>query len=275
LREAGDAIQIYWLSGYIFFGSSERVFERIRSDIEAQAMQDVDYVILDFRLVSGVDASAIASFTKLRNFCDRQGTTLVYSALAPPIRSALELGGFFGGKSRHQAFADLDFALAWCEDQVLAAAKLDTGIGLASFEPWLQQQLGPRVRAADFMTYLERKDAEGPQVLYRQGEPADTVDFVAIGSLAIDIASQDGENLRVRRTNTHTVLGEMGFFRNAVRSATVSAYEPVTIFTLNRSSLERMRRERSDLASAFDDFIVRILADRVEIASRAVVALSV
>jgi MFS superfamily sulfate permease-like transporter len=35
LRENGDAIQIYWLSGYIFFGSSEGVLERIRGDIEA------------------------------------------------------------------------------------------------------------------------------------------------------------------------------------------------------------------------------------------------
>jgi sulfate permease, SulP family len=275
LRETGDAIQIYWLSGYIFFGSSERVFERIRSDIESQATRRVDYVILDFRLVPGVDASAVASFAKLRNFCDRRGTTLVYSALAPAIRSVLELGGFFGGKSRHQAFADLDFALAWCEDQMLAAAKLDTGIDLAGFEPWLQQQLGSGVKAAEFIAYLERKDADGPQILYRQGEPADTVDFVAIGSLAIDIARQDGESLRVRRTNTHTVLGEMGFFRNAARSATVSAYEPVTVFALSRANLERMRRERSDLASAFDDLIVRVLADRVDLANRAVVALSV
>ena len=33
LAETGDAIQLYRLSGYIFFGSSEGVFERIRNDI--------------------------------------------------------------------------------------------------------------------------------------------------------------------------------------------------------------------------------------------------
>jgi len=274
LRQAGDAIQLYWLSGYIFFGSSERVFERIRGDIESLAPRRVDYVILDFSMVKGADSSAFASLAKLRNFCNRQGTTLVYSALSPANRRALELGDFFGGKSRHRAFADLNLALAWCEDQLLAKVKLDSGTGLAGFEPWLQHQLGPKVRAAEFVAYLERKDADGPQILYRQGEPADTIDFVAVGSLAIDIAKQDGESLRVRRTNTHTVLGEMGFFRHAARSATVSADGPVTVFTLSRNNLERMRRERADLATAFDDFIVRVLADRIDVANRAVVALS-
>lgn len=275
LHEAGDAVRIYWLSGYIFFGSSERVFERIHGDVESAADRRVDYVILDFRLVSGTDASAVASFAKLRSFCDRHGTTLVYSALSPALRATLERGRFFGGKSRHRAFANLDFALAWCEDRMLADAKLDTAIDLAGFEPWLQRQLGPKVIAAEFVAYLERTDAEGPQVLYRQGEPADTVDFVAMGSLAIDIAKQDGESLRMRRTNTHTVLGEMGFYRNGLRSATVAAYGPVTVFTLTRGHFERMRRERPDLASAFDDMIIRVLADRADLANRAVVALSV
>jgi hypothetical protein len=34
-----------------------------------------------------------------------------------------------------------------------------------------------------------------------------------------------------------------------------------------------MRRERPDLASAFDDFIVRVLADRVESGNREIAAL--
>jgi sulfate permease, SulP family len=274
LRETGDAIQLYWLSGYIFFGSSEGVFERIRSDIESLAPRRVAYVILDFGMVPGADSSAVASLAKLRNFCDQQGTTLVYCSLSPANRAALQLGAFFGGKSRHQAFADLNLALAWCEDRLVANANLDTAIGLAGFEPWLQRQLGASVRATDLIAYLERKDADGPQILYREGEAADTVDLVAVGNLAIDIAKGSGESLRVRRIMTHTVLGEMGFFRHSVRSATVSSDGPAIVFTLTRANFERMRRERPDLASAFDDFIMRVLADRIDFANRAVAALS-
>ena len=274
LRETGDAIQLYWLSGYIFFGSSESVFERIRGDIESLAPGRVAYVILDFGMVSGADSSAIASLAKLRNFCNKRGVTLVYSSLPPAMRVTLQLGGFFGGKSRHRAFGDLNLALAWCEDSLVATASLDTEKGLAGFEPWLQNQLGTAVRAADLVGYLQRKDVDGPQILYREGEPADTVDLVAAGNLAIEIARENGENLRVRRITTHTVLGEMGFFRHSVRSATVSSDGPATIFTMSRTNFERMRTERPDLASAFDDFIMRVLADRIDFANRTVAALS-
>lgn len=274
LRESGEAIQLYWLAGYIFFGSSEGVFERIRGDIEARPKGGVSFVVLDFGLVSGADTSATVSLAKLRNFCQQHGTTLAYCSLSPAIHWVLERGGFFGGKSPHHFFADLNLALAWCENQLLAKANLDGNAGLAGFEPWLQQQLGDRVSCADLIAFLERKDIASAQVLYREGEPADNVDLVAAGSLVIDIAKGKGESLRVRTIMTHTVVGEMGFFRNALRSATVSSDGPATLFTMTRANFERMRRERPDLASAFDDFILRVLADRVNFANREIIALS-
>ena len=273
LRESGDAIQLYWLSGYIFFGSSEGMFERIRADIDASLPRRVAYVILDFGMVSGSDSSAVVSLAKLRNLCDQRGTTLVYCSLSPANHATLANGGFFGGKSRHQAFSDLNFALAWCEERLLAEAKLDAEIGLTEFEPWLQRQLGANVVAADLFPYLERKDADASQVFYREGEPADTLDLLAAGHLTIDIAKGNGESLCVRRIKTHTVVGEMGFFRHSVRSATVSADGPAILFTLTRANFERMRCERPDLAGAFEVFIIRILADRVDVATREVAAL--
>ena len=56
-------------------------------------------------------------------------------------------------------------------------------------------------------------------------------------------------------------------------AATVTSDGPAVLFTLRRDNFERMRRERPDLASAFDDFIMRILADRIDVANREVAAL--
>src|SRR5262249_27766875 len=157
------------------------------------------------------------------NFCDRQGVTLAVSSLSLSNRTAIDRGGVLKGKGRHQAFADLNHALAWCEDRLLATANPDADTGVGAFEKWLQHHLGAGARAADLIAYLDRKDAAESQVLYREGEPADTVDFVAAGRLAIDIATSNGGSLRVRHIMTHAVVGEMGFFRRSVRSATVSA----------------------------------------------------
>jgi sulfate permease, SulP family len=274
LRENGDAIQLYWLAGYIFFGSSEGVFERIRGHVEALPPGRVSYVILDFALVSRADSSAIFSLAKLRNFCNQQGITLVYSSLSAVNRRALELGGVLGGKRPCQVFTDLNPALAWCENELLAKAGLDLYTGLPGFKPWLQRQLGPVVEADDFIAYLERKDVDASQVLYGQGEPADCIDFVAAGGISVDVATGNGGTQCVRRIVTHSVIGEMGFFRGARRSATVSSEGPVIFFTLTRTNFERLRRERPDLGIAFADFIVRVLADRVDFANREVLALT-
>jgi sulfate permease, SulP family len=274
LRDAGDAIYLYWLSGYIFFGSSETVFERIRSDIRAVPSRQVAFVILDFGMVSGTDSSAFVSLAKLRSFCDQQGVIIVYASVSAAKRAALEDGGFIGAKSRHRSFADLNTALAWCEDQLLSKAAFDTDSGLAGFERWLQRQLGSGIKSADLLAYLDRKDVIDSQLLYREGEPADTVDLVAAGKLKIEISHGDGGSLLMRRINTHTVVGEMGFFRQSSRSATVSSDGPVTLYTMTRNNFEKMRGERPDLANVFDDFILRILADRIEFANRQIAALS-
>src|SRR5205085_9201078 len=129
----------------------------------------------------------------------------------------------------------------------------------AAFEGWLQSGLGEDVDVGAFVAFLERRDTQAGEVLYREGESADAVDLLESGTLVVDMSRPGGAPLRVRRMMMHTVVGEMGFVRRSVRSATVSSEGPATVFTLTRARFERMRRERPDLASAFDDFLMRAL----------------
>jgi sulfate permease, SulP family len=273
LHKRGDAIQLYWLSGYIFFGSSEGIFERIKADIDALYPQQVAYLLLDFSLVSGVDTSATVSLGKLRRFCKERSTILVFCSLSAANHAALDRRGLFDRKNPLQVFSDFNSALAWCEDQVLAQAKLEVDATVDDFEAWLQRHLGEGIQSSEVMTYLQRKNVAGVQAIYHQGDPSDTLDLVAVGRLNIEVASTDGRRLGVRRVMTHSVVGEMGFFRQVARCASVISDGPATLFTLTRANFNRMRRERPDLASAFDDFIVRVLADRVESRNREVAAL--
>jgi len=211
LRETGDAVQLYWLAGHIFFGSCERVLARVCSDIDAFLPNRVAYVVLDFSMVSGVDSSAVMSVARLRRFCERHGTTIVCCSFTSATRPALALAGFLGCEDRHGSFEHLDLALAWCEDQLLANVTSIKGSDLTGFESWLQQELGIAVKPADLLAYFVRKDLATSQILYREGEVADTVDLIALGNLAIEVTKANGANERLRRIMTHTVVGEMGF----------------------------------------------------------------
>jgi SulP family sulfate permease len=84
---------------------------------------------------------------------------------------------------------------------------------------------------------------------------------------------QGGKEIRLRTMLGHTLLGEMGVYRNMPRGASVLADEPTVVFQLARSSLARMERENPALAHAFHKFVIRTLASRLDFANREVAAL--
>lgn len=279
LLEAGEQIQVHWLAGYLFFGSSEGVFERVRRDLEARPGVAGRYVILDFERVAGADASATVSLVKLRHLCRQHGVVLVFSSVAEDITAALRRDGLFrqtvDGQQQPLPFADVNAALAWCEDRVLTAAGLAPTDGdEAGFAEWLQRELGEGVPVGDFLLRLDRRQFDAATVLYRQGAPADEIDLVAAGRLAVDVVGADGRARRLRTLTTRTVVGEMGFISRAPRSATVVSDGPATVYTLSRASFERLRRECPAVAAAFDDFLLRTLVARLGMTERMMSALS-
>src|SRR6185369_15487495 len=89
LREEGKRVHVFWLSGFIFFGSSNGLFERIKRVIEGQSDdKPVGYVVLDFGQVPGLDTSAVLSLVKLRNYCNEHGVTIVFSGLSEVMRGS-------------------------------------------------------------------------------------------------------------------------------------------------------------------------------------------
>ncbi len=90
LQEEGDRIHVFWLSGFIFFGSSNGVFESIRDAIQGTGDRKRRFAVLDFSDVSGFDTSALLSLVKLRNYADDHRVTLAFAGLSQRMSSALE-----------------------------------------------------------------------------------------------------------------------------------------------------------------------------------------
>jgi SulP family sulfate permease len=275
LRKDGEAIQVYWLSGYIFFGSSEGLFERIRRSIEAQTATPVRYVTMDFAGVSGVDSSAIASLVKLKNFCDKRSVTLVYCGLSDRLRAVLEGTNLFGAGKLHVAFPARMDALNWIEERLLQdSLSRNEQPPLLAFDQWLRSELGRQIAPDLITTYFERKEYSGGEVLYRQGDSADSIEFVTSGSLALMLGSEAGKLRRIRLSTRQTVVGEMGFFRHAPRAVTICAEGPTVTHCLSRERWERLRREQPDVHEALLIFIIRTLSDRLELAHKEIAALT-
>jgi len=268
LRRDGDRIHIYWLSGYIFFGSSDRLYEQIRSEIESQSPRDVSHLVIDFSGVTGVDTSAVLSLIKLSRFCSERAIVIAYAALPLRLEQVLTGAELLEPSGRGRSFDSVNAALAWCEEDVLKPAQAETATD--DFAVWLAQEIQLERPPAELLSFFESRTLASGEALYVEGSPADTIDIIARGTVAIVVAATGKSPLEVRRVARRTVVGEMGFFRQQTRSASVLAVEPVLVYTLKRAAFIRMQKERPDIARAFLVFLIKILSDRLEFANGAI-----
>ncbi|OFW72791.1 MAG: hypothetical protein A2W02_04795 [Alphaproteobacteria bacterium RBG_16_64_48] len=272
LREEGKRVHVFWLSGFIFFGSSNGLFERIKGTIEAQREKPVAYVVLDFSAVPGLDTSAVLSLVKLRNYCEEHGVTLGFSGLSEVMRVSFERAGFFGTTRPHQVFGSRNEAIEWCEDMLLMHHEVGAA-STHSFESWLQSEFGGKLDFARIASYMQRQELTNGEFLFHQGEPSDSVVLQASGSVAITIIDEHGRPIRLRRMIGHTVVGEMGFYRRVPRAASVIAEGPTVIYRLTRAAFDKMQAEDPTAAAALHKLIIRLLSDRLEFANREISAL--
>jgi SulP family sulfate permease len=272
LREEGKRIHIFWLSGFIFFGSSNGLFERIKRVIEGQQEKPVGYVVLDFGAVPGLDSSAVLSLVKLRNYCEEQGVTLGFSGLTETMHSDFERAGFFGHERPHQVFGSRNEAVEWCEDMLLLYHEVGDA-SVHSFESWIGKEFGGEVDFGRIARFMEREELDKGAFLFRQGEPSDSVALQASGCVAITIIDEHGRPIRLRRMVGHTVVGEMGFYRHVPRTASVIAEVPTVVYRLRREAFDQMQAADPEAAAALHKLIIRLLSDRLEFANREISAL--
>ena len=271
LREEGKRLHVLWLSGFIFFGSSNVIFERIRQVIEQQRDRPVEYVALDFSRVSGLDTSATLSLAKLRDFCGWHHVALAFSGFNENVRFCFERMRFFTGDSPHQVFDSHNEALEWCEEMLLMHHEVD--FATPSFETWLAAEIGVQADVVRIKTYLDRHELKKDELLFCQGEPSDSIELLAYGCVAVTVDDEQGRPIKLRRMIGPTIVGEMGFYRYAPRAASVVAEERTVVYRLSKQSFDRMEEEHPEDAAAFHELIIRLLSDRLEFANREIGAL--
>jgi SulP family sulfate permease len=273
LRDFGTEIQILWLQGYLFFGTANRLLEEVKGRAQMRHDQPVRYVVLDFRLVSGIDSSAVFSFIKLRNFAEKNRVRLIFCALPPMTHDAFSAEGLLVADDPLVCeFPNLDLALEWAEERVLEE-RFSGEEGLPAFEAWLGKVMAGDDIAARFLSYLEPLDLQRGDYLFHQGDPADALYLVVSGRVGVMIEQPPARAFRMRSITGYNVVGEMGLYRDTARIASVVAEESCLVLRLTREAFLRMQERDPQVTSAFQSFIIRTLADRVSFATSEIAAL--
>ena len=269
----GSSIQIMWLHGFVFFGSSHRLLQDVKRMVDACGHGVCHSLILDFREVLGIDSSAILNLGKLWNFAERERFKIALSSLSKPFEKSLRVGGLIERDgSIATVFPDLDGALEWCEDKLIAERRSGDTQTLSA-EEWLSQELEKPELTARLAPYLELLEFKTGEYIFRQGTPADAFYFLLEGRVTILFTTPDGTEIRLRSMLGRTVLGEMGLYRTQPRTASVRADKPCTAYALSTGAMAKIEADDPSLAYAVHKFIVRVLSSRLEFANREIAGL--
>ncbi|MEB3283585.1 MAG: SulP family inorganic anion transporter [Lyngbya sp.] len=264
LQKQGKQIYILELQGFIFFGTSNKLLNQVRTLLSQNLDTPLKFVVLDFRLVNGLDSSAVVSFTKLKQLSRKEQFSLVLTTLNPQAEKLLEQGGVLEGEDALlKVFPDLDRGLEWCEDQILETYHLHR-LDFQPLSEQLQAFFPDSQQVATLMNYLKLLQISPDDFIFRKGDPADGLYFVESGQVSVIFELPTGQIKRVQTYYSGTILGEIGHYMNAPRTASIIADQPSRLYYLSTQAFEQMEAEQSQLASEFHKFIVKLLAERLK-----------
>jgi SulP family sulfate permease len=166
---------------------------------------------------------------------------------------------------------DLDRGVQRCEDALLAGRP--AAVSADPTRLWAELGGGGSDLEERIRPYLERVEVPEGHVLIRQGDPPEDVFILASGRLTIELNTERSGSMRLRTIAPGSVVGEVAHYAGTPRSASVVADEPSVVFRLSRASLERMKVEDLELASALHHWFARMLAQRLSETLRTVDAL--
>ena len=274
LSDHGQGIRIMLLQGFVFFGSVNRLLLDIKSIFSRQNQDPCRMIILDFRQVLNIDSSSVMSLIKIRHLAEREGFILVVSSLPIFVEKTLQLGGLLVSDNDPvvKKFIDLDTALEWCEERVLEE-NTSREEAIRSADSWLSREIGDPALFSRLVSYLEMNDYAQGDTLFVQGDDADSLYMIYTGRVSVIYRASNGTELRLRSMASHTIVGEMGLYRDVPRGATVKADRPTIVYRMSIEATRQMEQDDPGLAYAFHRFVIRTLASRLDFANREIAAL--
>ena len=265
LTAHGNEIQGMSLQSYLFFGSANWLYQQVKALFAAEPR--CRFLLFDFRLVTGIDSSAMHSFTQIKRVADEIDARLVLVNLSSELKHAFLSRRFI---TPDVILADdLDRALESCEGAVIEAHFAEAGTA-RTLRDWLSQALGSHAYGEELAAACERLEVGKDAIIAAQGEPARSMHFILEGRVGIIVGMEDGRLIRVRSLGPHTTIGEMGLITQQLRSATIEAEVPSVLYALSADAYERIKRDNGPLAQALLTYVIRVMAERLSFASKVI-----
>jgi glutaminase len=207
------------------------------------SLESLDYLILDFKHILSLNESAGHLFYELLMKLTAMGKPVVFThpGKVPGLRRYLRFKLKDQIDEYYQTFGEMDLALEWCEDKLLANRlpvwSPDNTTEVDNYE--LFDGLNAQERAV-IKSMLSRKTYQSGEVIVQFGEEAKELFFLKGGSASVTVTLASGEQKRIATFSPGMVFGEMAMLDRAPRSAVVTADMEVTCELLKLDDFEAL-----------------------------------
>jgi sulfate permease, SulP family len=259
VKEARARTRVVELEGSLFFGSAERLVQEVEP-----LSGNVDVVVLDCRHVTNIDATGALLLERLTRRMEKCGSSLILAGVSAQGRLGTLLlmhGAFVTSAERHWV-ADVDKAMERAEREALEkAGRITPGeVPLAGF-PLLSGL------SADDVAMVERRlthhHVEPARVLFREGDPGDTLYLLTRGAIQISIDVGDGRRHRIVTMSAGALFGEAAMLDGRPRSATAVAVEASSFYMLTGPVLDELIASNPQIATTLLRNLARDLSQRL------------
>ena len=259
IADHGEKISILPLQGFIFFGTANRLLDKVKERVENEEASHLKYLIFDFRHVTGLDSSTINSFNKLRIMAKNHGFKVVFCSLNQDMTNQLMVGGLLPDEGGvFVEFDDLDHGLERCEDELIEKYK-------KSYE-----ELSDSRKADSFKDkfpgiaeFFEEKTVVGNTAIIEQGKNPGGIYFIDSGRITVRLDTGSKEGIRLKSLGSGTVVGEVSLYLGSKASASVLTKTDCVIYFLSKENFQKLNLESPGKAAELHTYIVKLLSDRL------------
>jgi SulP family sulfate permease len=265
LERRGDCTAILELQGSLFFGTADQLYTELEPELKTRT-----YIVLDMRRVQSVDLTAVQILEQIRGILADHGAFLIFSHLPEHVPSGQDMRKYFDAlglvrqERRVQTFRELDEALEWIEERIIAEEQLvrpdETPLELREIDIFIGRK-DETIAAVE--SAMDKRSFKAGEKIFSRGDVGDEMFLIRRGAIRIMLPISDHQAYHLATFGRGDFFGEMAFLEPEPRSADAFAYTDTDLFVLSRKRFESLSAVHHRVGLGLALSVARVLANRL------------
>ena len=262
-----DGVQtvILELQGSLFFGTANQLYLALEPELKTKK-----YLILDMRRVQTVDVTAAHMLDQVKDMLAERKGYLIFTHIPQNLPSGRDVEQYFDQlglvrpESPVRVFHELDEAMEWVEDRIIAEAALaheaETALELSEIELFKGRK---EETLAALEQGMDKRSFKAGERIFKRGDSGDELFLIRQGAVRIVLPLSDKQVHHLGTFGRGAIFGEMAFLDGEARSADAIAFTDTQLFVLSRKTFEAFAGEHKKAALILMEKLASVLASRL------------